>query len=313
MSLADYLAKNYLNADPQLSKPKKRKRKGPIASDTVVIADDDALGWEGTKTKDDDDDDGPVVFGASAEFRGKKSGWKRVGAEEGAEEAAAIIAQGSKESEVKDDEMPVVVDDGRQLMSSGARAGLQSGREVAEAIERKKKAEMEAFLRMDPSQTGMGMETIYRDASGRIVNVAMARAEARKKAEEEERKKREQEEKMKGEIQLREKEERKQALEDAKYMSLNRYADDAELNEELKARDRWADPAAAFLTKKKERVSKTGKPLYQGPAMPNRFNILPGHKWDGVDRSNGFEKKWFRAQNEKRDRANLSYQWQYDE
>ena len=55
MSLADYLARNYLTADPKPDKKsKKRKRKG--VSDGLIIADDDALGWNTNKSTNADDD-----------------------------------------------------------------------------------------------------------------------------------------------------------------------------------------------------------------------------------------------------------------
>ena len=59
MSLADYLAKNYLTAD---SKPEKKskKRKRKDVSDSLIIADDDNLGWSTGKTAGEDDD-GPIT------------------------------------------------------------------------------------------------------------------------------------------------------------------------------------------------------------------------------------------------------------
>jgi len=56
MSLADYLAKNYLTADSE-KKSKKRKRKTKEAG--LTIDDDDTLGWK--DKAEDDDDDAPVI------------------------------------------------------------------------------------------------------------------------------------------------------------------------------------------------------------------------------------------------------------
>ena len=58
MSLAEYLAKNYLTADSRSEKKgKKRKRKEAAG---LTIADDDALGWESQKNSRDDEDN-PVT------------------------------------------------------------------------------------------------------------------------------------------------------------------------------------------------------------------------------------------------------------
>lgn len=62
MSLADYLAKNYLTADPKTEKKsKKRKRKDESESRAgLVIADDDAMGWN-REAASHVEEDGPLT------------------------------------------------------------------------------------------------------------------------------------------------------------------------------------------------------------------------------------------------------------
>lgn len=257
--------------------------------------------------------------GNSAEFRRAKSNnWKTLGpASTLTDQAAAdaIIASAAAESSARafaDEEAPAV-DDSEMNAEVGIQPGLQSGAQVTAQIKRAKEAERQRFLADVDGQSGKGQETIYRDASGRIINVAMKRAEARKKAEEEAAKAAAEIEAQKGDVQRAQQAQRREELAEAKFLPVARYADDTDLNDELKEKDRWNDPAAQFLTKKKQGKSVTGKPLYAGPAMPNRYGIRPGYRWDGVDRGNGFEKEYFAAQNRRKNLKELDYAWQMDE
>lgn len=326
MPLADYLAKNYLSAD--IKPAKKRKRKDAAKSEGLSIAEDGDDDWT-RPVNDEDDEDGPTI--ARTTLAGglnkptKKSKWIMIGAEapKNSDQAAAdaILADAQAENSARaqeDEDAPAVVgDDNAPTMASGAMAGLQSADQVTAALKRKKKAEFKSMQEAGLDPTGRAQETIYRDASGRIINVAMKRAEMRAKAEEEERKKQEELEGRKGDVQRREKEERKQALQNAKVMGVARHADDKDMNNELKERERWNDPMAQLISSKKSSSksgkSKTSRKSYQGAFEPNRYGIRPGWRWDGVDRANGFERKWFAARNKAKDREALEYAWQLDE
>jgi pre-mRNA-splicing factor CWC26 len=331
MPLADYLAKNYLAAD----KPtKKRKRKDKAQQEGgLVIADDDVDTWTKPTQNPEDDEDAPTIVGGALtgglNKPAKKTKWLRVGAEapKHAEQAAAdaILADAQAESNARaqnDDDGPAIVGENGEdydgpTMASGAMAGLQTAEQVTKALRRKQKAEMKAMKDADLASGGLAQQTIYRDASGRMINVKQKKEEAEEKAREEERKQKEELESRQGDVQRREKEARRQALDEAKVMPVARHVDDAEMNAELKERERWNDPMAQLLASKKSSSkggkSKSSGKSYQGAFEPNRYGIRPGWRWDGVDRGNGFERKWFAARNKMQDRKAMEYLWQTDE
>lgn len=333
MSLADYLAKNYLTADPSSPKKKRKKTKHHTSPPSGLIIADDSLSLSGLPTKStQDDEDGPLIYGgsSSAEFRkAKTSTWRTIGAPppSNSDQAAAdaILAAAASESsalkaENDAEDAPAVVSDDNDdndgpRMESGERAGLQTAEQTAAIVAAQERQRKKDPLASKPQQDGgQGEETIYRDASGRIINIAMKRAEARRLADEKSAKEARENEAQKGDVQRAQLEKRKEDIKEAKYMTLSRYEDDEVMNDELRERERWNDPAAQFLSQKKGGgKSVSGKPVYKGAWMPNRYGIRPGYRWDGVDRGNGFEKEWFQARSRRERVGRLEYEWQMDE
>ena len=328
MSLSNYLASKYLNAEPSSSSTsKKRKRKDKASTSAgLIIADDDALGWNTTTHLDEEANSGPqTVTSGSAEFRkAKKNAWKTVGVPalepndgEGAE-ADRILAETAQENAAALREEEPVIDDSVVKMGDGTHAGLQSAAAVSKQFEKRKREEKEAWEAeqgtSSTSKKGKAKEeTVYRDATGRRIDISMRRQEARRELDEAARKEREEKEAQKGDVQRALKDKRKEDLDEARFMGVARGIDDIEMNEEMKGVERWNDPAAQFLVKKKEGRSATGRPMYKGAAQPNRYGIRPGHKWDGVDRGNGWEGERFKALNRRTRNKELDFAWQMDE
>lgn len=314
MSLASYLAKKYLNKEVI----KKNKSK-EVENNVIHIIDNDLTGWKEIKP---DLKKKPSIRGDSGkEVLGiekySKTGFKKLN------ESSWEKIEDPEASLLKSEDVPtVVMPDGQGeincpveeledalIMLNGTRAGLQTAKQVEDDLKRRKDEEEKVFKKMDPKLTGKGAKTIYRDASGRRVDMELVMMERqRQKAKEEARKKLEYE-MSQGEVQKREKEEAKKAMEEIKHMPFSRSIDDPELNRMLKEKERWNDPAATFLKKKQQ----SKRPVYQGYYSANRFGIAPGYRWDGVDRGNGFEKAWFAHQSEKKAQAAEAYAWSIED
>eukprot|EP00924_Labyrinthula_sp_SR-Ha-C_P010810 augustus_masked-scaffold_35-processed-gene-2.72-mRNA-1 protein AED:0.31 eAED:0.41 QI:0/-1/0/1/-1/1/1/0/235 len=114
----------------------------------------------------------------------------------------------------------------------------------------------------------------------------------------------------KGEADVKRQVEKAESEERIKRSKFSQNADDKQLNEQQKNKIRSGDPMAHLLAKKtrskkkKKKKKKSGerdiliKKVYCGPPAPsNRFGIKPGYRWDGVDRSNGFEHRYLQKQN----------------
>ncbi|KAF9817020.1 hypothetical protein IEO21_03694 [Rhodonia placenta] len=314
-SLKAYLAAKYMSgpkADAILSRASsstiKKKRKaagsGPVKSAgaaSSMIQDDDISGWDNGARDGEDDDIEEAVVAADRGFKKRQrmdesSGWATLREGDGMRESPPPAA----------DEQPQVVEE----ETSTFKGGLITSAQLKKSLPREKPAKRPAEIERQEREAAQ--ETVYRDSSGRKIDLTVERAEAARKKREREEEEARKMEWGKGLVQREEAEKRKREEEAMRTRSFARTRDDVDLNEELKAQERWDDPAAAFLTKKRSKGPR--KPEYSGPPPPpNRFGIKPGYRWDGVDRGNGWEKKLFQRQNEKRRRGLESYQWSVDD
>ncbi|XP_019170027.1 PREDICTED: BUD13 homolog [Ipomoea nil] len=207
------------------------------------------------------------------------------------------------------------------------KTGLVTGKDVKDEIAKTKKEEWLRFKEMDGVVSGRGAKPVYRD---KVTGERVSKEEylqSQKKKEPKEIKV----EWGKGLAQKREMEARLKELESEKEKPFALSRDDPELENMLKDRLRWGDPMAHLVKKKRaeqvlpdlgadDKMKESGFIIPQEippqswirrglDAAPNRYSIKPGRHWDGVDRSNGYEKQMFKRMNEKQATERVAYLW----
>lgn len=238
--LKSYLAEKYMSgpkADAILARvgPQKKKRKATSAPTGAVILDDDT-GW-GAEEKDEAEDLAEAVVASDRGFKKRKMAPKDEGS------GWMTLQEGIKKEESPPpaaDEQPVIVDGPSQQPFVG---GLVTASQLKKVLPTKTEVQTTATA----EEIAHAQETVYRDATGRKIDTKAARAEAARLKREREEKEAQKMEWGKGLVQREEQEKRKLELQKQQGKGF-RHADDADLNEEQKAKELWNDPAAAFLT-----------------------------------------------------------------
>ncbi|WFD31293.1 Pre-mRNA-splicing factor cwc26 [Malassezia sp. CBS 17886] len=296
------------DGDSARKKKKKKPRAGGVPSGDALTVRDESTVWFGDQAEEAEEGDegeaggnkeGAVTVDVvhahmpSTDARTGTSGWSSVRTAEAAapaEAAPPAVPDAATEPPVTDPGMSGVAPSAPKvgLMS---RAQLRAQREAQEADAAEARAREEA----EAAESGAGdaQATVYRDVHGRRIDIeeedARVRAEEARAAQ----KKKEREQWGRGLVQRREQAARQTELKSMQGEHVARRADDQRMNDALREKVHWDDPAQAFLTRRRggPRVSR---PQYSGPPPPpNRFDIKPGYRWDGVDRSTGFERRYF--------------------
>ncbi|CAD7705212.1 unnamed protein product [Ostreobium quekettii] len=223
-------------------------------------------------------------------------------------------------------------------MADGTTAGMVSGQQLRQDLEKKRRQDKARLLALDAGQTGEGAETVYRDAHGR----RMSLEELKEKRAKEQKQREEQETAPWGSglLQQREMERRRVEMQREAAKPFARSRDDKDLDEMYRTRTRFGDPMAQFTKKRqltdeelappvitdsmRQFMNKSGfvvpqdVPPYswlkRGVAPPtNRYNIRPGRHWDGVVRTNGFEQEFLKQLNEKKALEKEAMMWSVED
>lgn len=267
--MQDYLNKKYSK------KTKKKKNAEPIVR--IIDSDDDALGVEHKPAANE----GRVVQRRRSPSLSPIRGRNR-----SPSTSPEPGKRRRREPSFSPDRMPSNADHVNDLlnidktddktiprMSDGSKAGLQNAKEMKKDLEIERERKKKEIEMMDDTISGKNAKTVYRDKSGKKVDLAVFKAGLAEKQRKEEAEIEAQMKWGKGMKQNRDEESMADRIIEERDAPLAVYVDDRDRNEELKSKDRWGDPMARLLPKK---IEKETRPMYRGnPAPPNRFGILP--------------------------------------
>lgn len=183
-------------------------------------------------------------------------------------------------------------------------SGLQHPQQLKAKLDTDREKEQKDIHLLPYDVTGQFAETIFRDREGKIISREEFIDMKRKEREKKQTIIKKDFEWGKGLVQKQEQMNEEEAIMNEMSKPFARYeGEDEELEEELKTIIREGDPMAKFLKKDKKKHKKKEKNFSM-----NRYGIPPGKKWDGFDRSNGFEKKLLQTQNQREIEKRKGYQ-----
>ncbi|KAK9840453.1 hypothetical protein WJX74_010068 [Apatococcus lobatus] len=229
-------------------------------------------------------------------------------------------ARGSPEVPASRGAQPAIQSGQAARMTDGTRTGMVSGRDVAAEMALKRSQEA---------------ARVYRDKSGKKY---ASKEEFEKSRDADREKKKVQRVTPEWGTGLAQQKAAQEAAEAMRQQAAQPFARTREdLDSQLKDRTRFGDPMAHLVKKRQaeppapvipehvqQQMAKSGFVIPQavpghswlkrnlGPPL-NRYNIRPGRHWDGVDRSNGFEKEMFKQQNERASRDAQAMMWSQED
>lgn len=164
-------------------------------------------------------------------------------------------------------------EDERAKMSSGHSAGLQSAAQFRVAENR-----IQGEKRQDMKELTPG-STVYRDKDGKVLVMSEPSQNTKANIEND----------GTWNVGLKQRQDAIERATEMQIISQSTFARSVnDTDRFMRNVAREGDPMASHASQSEH----GGKKIYKGPpAKPNRFNIRPGYRWDGVDRGNGFEDK----------------------